>query len=98
MTITTRLHPDGIQITGIKGLAGILRRCRYDTPPDIYYQIIVPRDGGRLRIYEHVDCRSYVPVDAGEITISYCYPQAMRQIADDIRDALDRADAMDAHR
>lgn len=98
ITITTRSHPDGIQITGVKALAGILRQCHCGTQPDIYYQIIIPRKGGKLSIYEHVDAASYVPVDPDEICIHYCHPRTMQQIADDIRDALDNADAMDACR
>lgn len=98
MTITTTTHPDGIQIIGIKALAGILRGCRYSVAPRIYYQIIIPRAGGRLRIREHVDACSELLTDSDCVSLRYCYPRTMQQIADNIRDALDHADACDACR
>lgn len=96
MTITTTLCPSGVKITGIRRLAGILRGCPV-TSSTIQYQALVPRAGGALRVREHIG-GGYTPVDHDEVALFYTCPRTMRQIAADIRDALDKADAMDACR
>ena len=96
MTIITTLHPNGLKITGVKRLAGILRGCPV-TSSTIQYQALIPRAGGALRVREHIG-GGYTPVDHDKVTLFYTCPRTMRQIAADIRDALDKADAMDACR
>lgn len=75
----------GIELTGIKGLSRALKRM----PNEHYFEVLVPRKGGELKVLEHVESSSYTLYDFDEyVRTAFSRPTSPEGIAKSIREAF----------
>ena len=83
---------NGFNVVGVKHLAGMLKGLN---GYGLHYEVFLPVNGGKLRIYEHVSGNSWAVYNPDEYIFiaNFSVPRSMKEIKEIISNAIERWEA-----